>query len=156
MQQLSELDGTFVLQETAATPMHISPVIVYDQSSRREGKVRFKEVLEVFRRNLHKSTIFRRKLAGGAMGFDAPYWIEDPGFDLEFHVRHIALPKPGDWRRPRGSRGDRQLGGGAKPQPMEGLVARLREKSAAARGIFPEGQPPGACCYSRQSAKIKR
>ena len=99
MQQLSEMDGNFVQQETPATPMHISPVIVYDQSSRKGGKVRFKEILEVFRRNLHKSTIFRRKLAGGAMGFDAPYWVEDPGFDLEFHVRHIALPKPGDWRQ---------------------------------------------------------
>jgi len=30
---------------------------------------------------------------------DAPYWVEDPDFDLEFHVRHIALPKPGDWRQ---------------------------------------------------------
>ncbi|MFK5073232.1 wax ester/triacylglycerol synthase domain-containing protein, partial [Klebsiella pneumoniae] len=28
-----------------------------------------------------------------------PYWIEDPEFDLEYHVRHIALPKPGDWRQ---------------------------------------------------------
>ena len=30
---------------------------------------------------------------------DHPYWIEDPEFDIEFHVRHIALPKPGDWRQ---------------------------------------------------------
>ena len=30
---------------------------------------------------------------------DHPHWIEDPDFDLEFHVRHIALPKPGDWRQ---------------------------------------------------------
>ena len=30
---------------------------------------------------------------------DYPYWIEDENFDLEYHVRHIALPKPGDWRQ---------------------------------------------------------
>lgn len=30
---------------------------------------------------------------------DYPYWINDPDFDLEFHVRHIALPQPGDWRQ---------------------------------------------------------
>ena len=30
---------------------------------------------------------------------DHPYWIEDPDFDVEFHVRHIALPYPGDWRQ---------------------------------------------------------
>ena len=99
MQKLSEMDANFMHQESARTPMHISPVIIYDQSRRRGGKLRFKEILEVFRRNLHKSSVFRRKLAGGAMGLDTPYWVEDPRFDLEFHVRHIALPKPGDWRQ---------------------------------------------------------
>jgi len=99
MQQLSEMDANFLQQESARTPMHISPVIVYDQSARAGGKVRFKEILTVFERNLHKSAIFRRKLAGGAMGLDTPYWVEDADFDLEFHVRHLALPKPGDWRQ---------------------------------------------------------
>lgn len=99
MEQLTEMDNNFLQQESGATPMHISPVIVYDQSHRPGGKVRFKEVLTVFERNLHKSAIFRRKLAGGALGLDTPYWVEDPNFDLEFHVRHLALPKPGDWRQ---------------------------------------------------------
>jgi len=99
MQQLTEMDNNFIAQETAATPMHISPVIVYDQSLRREGRVRFKEILTVFERNLHKSAVFRRRLAGGALGSDTPFWIEDENFDLEFHVRHLALPKPGDWRQ---------------------------------------------------------
>jgi WS/DGAT/MGAT family acyltransferase len=99
MQQLTELDNAFVQMESNRTPMHISPVIIYDQSKLKGGKLRFKKILEVFRQNLHKSAVFRRKLAGGAMGFDTPYWIEDASFDLEFHVRHIALPKPGDWRQ---------------------------------------------------------
>jgi diacylglycerol O-acyltransferase len=99
MQQLSEMDSNFLQQESIRTPMHISPVIVYDQSARENGKVRFKEILTVFERNLHKSAIFRRKLVGGAMGLDTPYWVEDEDFDLEFHVRHLALPKPGDWRQ---------------------------------------------------------
>ena len=99
MEQLTEMDDNFLQQETAQTPLHISPVIVYDQSHRKGDRVRFKEILTVFERNLHKSAIFRRKLAGGAFGLDTPYWVEDPDFDLEFHVRHIALPKPGDWRQ---------------------------------------------------------
>jgi WS/DGAT/MGAT family acyltransferase len=99
MQQLSEMDSNFLQQESASTPMHISPVIVYEQPGGKGGKVRFKDILTVFQRNLHKSTIFRRKLAGGALGLDTPYWVEDPDFNLEFHVRHIALPKPGDWRQ---------------------------------------------------------
>ena len=99
MEQLSEMDSNFLLQESVDTPMHISPVVIYDPSGRPGGRVRFKEILETFRANLSRSTVFRRKLAGGAMGLDAPFWVEDPTFDLEFHVRHIALPKPGDWRQ---------------------------------------------------------
>ncbi|MEP5567133.1 MAG: wax ester/triacylglycerol synthase family O-acyltransferase [Halioglobus sp.] len=99
MEQLTGLDNAFIQMESNSTPMHISPVIFYDQSEVPGGKVRFKDILKVFRHNLHRSKIFRRKLAGGALGFDTPYWIEDPNFDLEFHVRHIALPKPGDWRQ---------------------------------------------------------
>ena len=99
MQQLSEMDTTFLQQESPSTPMHISLVMIYDQSQRKSGKVSFEEILTVFKRNLHKSTVFRRKLAGGALGLDTPYWVEDPDFNLEFHVRHIALPKPGDWRQ---------------------------------------------------------
>ncbi len=99
MQQLTEMDYAFVQMESSRTPMHISPIIFYDQSANANGKVRFKEILEVFAQNLHKSAIFRRKLAGGAMGLDTPYWIEDADFDLEFHVRHLALPSPGDWRQ---------------------------------------------------------
>ena len=99
MQQLTEMDSNFLQRETVLTPMHISPVIVYDQSKRKGGKARFKEILQVFRNNLGKSTIFRRKLAGGAMGLDTPFWVEDPNFDLEFHVRHIALPRPDQYAR---------------------------------------------------------
>lgn len=99
MQQLTEMDNSFILMESSRTPMHITPVIFYDQSGTKKGKVRFKEILEIFRQNLHKSKIFRRKLAGRTLGFDSPYWIEDQDFDLEFHVRHISLPKPGDWRQ---------------------------------------------------------
>ena len=32
-------------------------------------------------------------------GLDRPYWIKDANFDVEFHLRHIALPEPGDWRQ---------------------------------------------------------
>ena len=99
MEQLTELDYSFVQMESSRTPMHITPVMFYDQSGVKGGKLRFKDILKVFERNLHKSAVFRRKLAGGALGFDTTYWIEDPDFDLEFHVRHIALPQPGDWRQ---------------------------------------------------------
>ena len=43
--------------------------------------------------------MFRRKLQRVPLELDYPYWVEDENFDLEYHVRHIALPKPGDWRQ---------------------------------------------------------
>ncbi len=99
MQQLTELDTNFLQQESVCTPMHICPVVIYDQSRRKGGKLKFRDIIQAFERNLHKSTIFRRKLSGGTFGLDTPYWVEDRDFDLEFHLRHIALPKPGDWRQ---------------------------------------------------------
>ena len=97
-EQLSGLDYLFIQQESPRTPMHISPVIIYDVSE-LDRKLRFKDVLRVFERNLHKSKVFRRKLLDRTHGLDRPFWIEDEHFDLEFHVRHIALPQPGDWRQ---------------------------------------------------------
>ena len=50
-------------------------------------------------RRLHIGYAFRRKIMRVPFDLDHPYWIDDQDFDLEFHVRHIALPKPGDWRQ---------------------------------------------------------
>jgi WS/DGAT/MGAT family acyltransferase len=61
--------------------------------------VRFKDILRLFQSRLHLAPIFRRKLVEVPFGLDYPWWIEAADFDLEFHVRHIALPKPGDWRQ---------------------------------------------------------
>ncbi len=41
----------------------------------------------------------RQRLVRVPFDLDYPYWIEDPDFDLEYHVRHVALPEPGDWRQ---------------------------------------------------------
>jgi len=99
MQQLSGMDSAFVYLETGTTPMHIGSLSIYDQSSAPGGHVTFKAILEYFDRRLHKARAFRQRLVRVPLSLDHPYWIEDPDFDLEFHVRHIALPKPGDWRQ---------------------------------------------------------
>ncbi len=99
MQQLSAMDAAFVHGETLALPMHFSSVAIYDQSSAPGGKVRFKDILEVFQDAMHQVPLFRRRLVEVPLTLDQPYWIEDPHFDIEFHVRHVALPAPGDWRQ---------------------------------------------------------
>ncbi len=99
MQQLSGQDAMFLHAEIDGLPQHIGGVSIYDQSTAPGGKVRFKQILKMLERRLHLSPIFRRKLAFVPGGLGRPYWVEDGDFDLEYHVRHIALPKPGDWRQ---------------------------------------------------------
>lgn len=99
MKQLSSIDAQMLFVETANTPNHIAPVNIYDPSTAPGGKMRFKSVIEYVQNRLPQASIFRRKLIRVPFGLDEPYWIEDPDFDLEFHIRHIALPEPGDWRQ---------------------------------------------------------
>ena len=99
MQQLSGQDAMFLHAELDGLPQHIGAVTIYDQSTAPDGKVRFKQILSMLENRAHLSPIFRRKLAFVPYNLGRPYWAEDPDFDMEYHVRHIALPKPGDWRQ---------------------------------------------------------
>jgi len=99
MQQLSPLDASFVYAETARTPMHIGSVAIYDPSTAPNGFVRFKDILAFIESRLPRARAFRQRLIRVPLDLDHPYWIEDPEFDLEYHVRHMALPKPGDGRQ---------------------------------------------------------
>ena len=99
MQQLSGQDAMFLHAELQGLPQHIGGVSIYDQSTAPGGLVRFKDILAIVKNRLHLSPIFTRKLLLAPGGWDNPYWMDDPHFDIEYHVRHIALPKPGDWRQ---------------------------------------------------------
>ena len=99
MHQLSAQDASFVYLETPHTPMHIGSVGIYDPSTAPGGFVRFKDILKFIGERLGGARSFRQRLVRVPFDLDHPYWIEDPEFDIEYHVRHIALPKPGDWRQ---------------------------------------------------------
>ena len=99
MQQLSAVDAMFTYTETPSTPMHIGQLAIYDPSTAPGGKVGFKDILGFIESRLDAARIFRQKLVTVPFNLDHPYWANDEDFDLEYHVRHIALPKPGDWRQ---------------------------------------------------------
>jgi diacylglycerol O-acyltransferase / wax synthase len=48
---------------------------------------------------LDHAPVFRKKLVRSPLDLDNPYWVDDPYFSLDFHIRHLALPKPGNWRQ---------------------------------------------------------
>ena len=99
MKQLSPVDSIFVYNERQHSPLHISPITIYDPRTAENGIVHFEDVLETFRSRLQLSPVFRRKLVKVPLNLDNPYWVEAQGFDLEYHVRHQALPKPGNMRQ---------------------------------------------------------
>jgi diacylglycerol O-acyltransferase / wax synthase len=99
MKQLGTLDSAFINLEHANTPQHIGGFGIYDPSTAPGGFVRFKQVIANFEQRLQKMPIMRTRLVEVPLGLDKPYWVIDDNFDTEFHLRHIALPKPGDWRQ---------------------------------------------------------
>ena len=96
MQQLNQQDTMFLYSETPRVPMHISSLHIYDPSTASE-EMTFERMVEHVRSRLPLTRILRRKLVRVPLDLDYPYWVEDRGFDLEYHVRNIALPRPGTW-----------------------------------------------------------
>lgn len=99
MRQLSGHDAGFLYADTAHANANVSLLHIHDQSTAPGGVVRFKSILAHIERRLSASSLFRQRLQRVPLGLDHPYWVDDAFFDLEYHVRHIALPKPGDWRQ---------------------------------------------------------
>ena len=95
MHQLSGLDAAFLAMETSAVYGHVGSICVVDPSTALEP-LTLERLQSVIASRLHLVPPFRRRLAEVPFGFDQPYWIEDPDFDIEFHVRELALPAPGD------------------------------------------------------------
>ena len=99
MKQLSGLDYAFLQLERGNNYMHVAGLGIYDPSSAPGGKVRFKDILRFFSARIERFPHFRRRLVVVPWSLDRPWWVEDADLDVEFHVRHIALPQPGDWRQ---------------------------------------------------------
>ncbi|WP_018333023.1 WS/DGAT/MGAT family O-acyltransferase [Actinomycetospora chiangmaiensis] len=93
MQQLSGLDAVFLAAEDDHQFTHVSQLVVFDKPDPDY------EPFTAWRRQLadrlHLLEPLRRRLVEVPLGLDHPYWISDPDFDLDFHVRHSAVPPPG-------------------------------------------------------------
>jgi diacylglycerol O-acyltransferase len=96
MRQLTSLDTQFLAIESATTTGHVGGLAVFDPSTAPGGKVTLQDLLAMLRERLHLLPPLRWRLAEVPLGLDRPYWIDDPDFELEFHVRELALAPPGD------------------------------------------------------------
>ena len=99
MQHLSGLDNLFLTMEDNRQHMHVAALGIYDPSTAPGSTVRFKTVLDFFSSKINEMPFFRRRLVKAPFLIDRPHWVEDGEVDVEYHVRHLALPEPGDWRQ---------------------------------------------------------
>ena len=99
LRQLTGLDALFLTQEATDTPMHIGLLMLYRPAKSSRGPVRFKDILDTFRQRVHSAPVFHQAVGKVPLGLDHPFWFAAQQLDIEFHVRHIVLPKPGDWRQ---------------------------------------------------------
>jgi WS/DGAT/MGAT family acyltransferase len=95
MQRLSGLDASFLYIETPSNHMHVGMLWVLKRPP-ATGTPYFDQVRALVESRLHLSKTYRRRLLPVPFDIDHPLWLEDPDFDLDFHVRHIAVPPPGD------------------------------------------------------------
>ena len=93
MKQLTGLDVSFLLMETANTYGHVNGLSIYERPS--EDFDPFAEVRKRLGIMVGHLEPLRRKVVEVPFELDRPYWVEDNEFDLDYHVRHIGLAPPG-------------------------------------------------------------
>ncbi len=94
LDRLTPIDASFLHQEGPTSHMHVGGLTIVEGPPPA-----MEEFLEQIRRRLHLVPRYRHKLAHTALDSGRPVWIDDPSFNLEFHVRHTALPTPGGWEQ---------------------------------------------------------
>jgi WS/DGAT/MGAT family acyltransferase len=94
MKQLSGLDAAFLHLETASQFGHVAGLSIFERPDipGYQPYARWRSQIE---QRLHLLEPLRRRLVEVPLGVDHPYWIRDPDFDLDFHLRHTAVPPPG-------------------------------------------------------------
>jgi diacylglycerol O-acyltransferase len=89
-QRLSAIDASFLHQEKQASHMHVGALVTFEgpPPTREEFSRHIQSRLPLVPR-------YRQKLAFPPLEMGRPFWVDDPSFNLDYHVRHTALPRPG-------------------------------------------------------------
>jgi WS/DGAT/MGAT family acyltransferase len=88
--RLTAVDASFLAQEGPTSHMHVGAVMILDGPAPA-----YEELADHVRARLHLVPRFRQKLAFPPLETGRPLWVDDPNFNLEYHVRDTALPAPG-------------------------------------------------------------
>jgi len=99
MERLKGLDAAFLALETPTMRMHVSAVMVFeppeDAMPGESPTVHFDRMRQVFSERIHLVPALRRRAMRVPFGLNHPVWVEDPEFELDFHLHRTSLPAPG-------------------------------------------------------------
>jgi WS/DGAT/MGAT family acyltransferase len=90
LDRLTSIDASFLHQEGTASHMHIGALLLFEGPPPE-----FVDYLDHVRGRLHLVPRYRQKLATPPLETGRPLWVDDRDFNLEYHIRHAALPAPG-------------------------------------------------------------
>ena len=97
MQQLSPMDAAFLYLENDSTHAHGTFVWIYDAGDSEPAAISRRALLDHMRSRLSVSPVFTRRIHRLPLDFDYPYWVDDEGFELLYHVRELKMPASGRW-----------------------------------------------------------
>ena len=92
MTRLSTSDAAFYHQENTATPIYVGSLLIL---RRPKGGLSYESLLNTVERRLPQIPRYRQKVREVTLGLARPVWVDDPDFDITYHVRRSALPSPG-------------------------------------------------------------
>ena len=90
LDRLSSIDASFLTNESSDSHMHVGAVMIFEGPPPA-----YDDFLEHVRGRMHLVPRFRQKLAFPPAQLGRPFWVDDPTFNLSYHVRHSSLPSPG-------------------------------------------------------------
>jgi WS/DGAT/MGAT family acyltransferase len=92
--RLKGLDGAFLAFESPTTHLHIAGVLIFDPTG-VPGGVGFRQIRDMVAARVSRVPPFRRRMVEVPFGLQHPTMVDDPDFDIDFHVRRVSLPQPG-------------------------------------------------------------
>ncbi len=95
VRQLTGLDSEFLAIEDDRNFAHVSGLAVLNPAEAPDGVLTLADLRQLVLERIHLLPPFRWRLEEVPFGLDHPWWIEDPDFDISYHVRELALPSPG-------------------------------------------------------------
>lgn len=95
--RLSPDEAVFYFLDRSGTTTHLGALVILDPAEAAPGRVvDYPSLVSLVENRLKLVPRYRQRIAEVSFGLARPLWIDDPDFDITFHVRRAALPQPGD------------------------------------------------------------